>query len=235
MSIITGLEPAALNIGKAAARHAAAAWLRRRQNKHDRTTGFADLAAAELSGPWQRNKLDLVLADIAHQIAEQLDPLLAARVNELPSNEITAALDAVVDALQATDLSDDALYAADMDAELLARQVRATVPDLPKEAGLSEGGDRLYRFALDQSCRYLIQVVQHLPVYPERTLTELLGRVAPATWSATHEKCSRTLPCSMAASASTTCALYAISNICFTCGRCRSTAARTIRFMTCGR
>ncbi len=176
--IITGLEPAALKIGKAAAQHAAAAWLRRRQNKHDRTTGLADLAAAELASPLQRNKLDLVLADIAHQIAEQLDPLLMARSTELPPNEITAALDAVVDALQATDLSDDALYAADMDAELLARQVRATVPDLPKEAGLSEGGDRLYRFTLDQSCRYLIQVVQHLPVYPERTLTELLGRVA---------------------------------------------------------
>jgi hypothetical protein len=175
---ITGLEPAALKIGKAAAQHAAAAWLRRRQNKHDRTTSFADLAAAELSGPLQRNKLDLVLADIAHQIAEQLDPLLAARINQLPAHEITAALDAVADALQATDLSDDALYAADMDAELLARQVRATVPDLAKEAGLSDGGDRLYRFALDQSCRYLIQVVQHLPVYPERALTELLGRVS---------------------------------------------------------
>ncbi|HEY3610793.1 MAG TPA: hypothetical protein VGL06_25070, partial [Pseudonocardiaceae bacterium] len=86
----------------------------------------------------QRNKLDLVLADIAHQIAEQLDPLLAARAGHLPPNEITAALDAVADALQATDLSDDALYAADMEAELLARQVRATVPDLPRQAGLSD-------------------------------------------------------------------------------------------------
>jgi NACHT domain len=171
---ITGLEPAALKIGKAAAQHAAAAWLRRRQHKHDRTTSLADLAAAELANPLQRNRLDLVLANIAQRVAEELDPLLADRIGQLSANEVTAALDAVADSLRATDLSDDALFAVDVDAELLARQIRATVPEI---SGLSEAGDRLYRFALDQSCRYLVQVVQHLPVFPERALTELLGRV----------------------------------------------------------
>jgi hypothetical protein len=150
----TGLEPAALKNGRAAAHHAAAAWLRKRRREHDRTTDLATLAAEELTSPLQRNRLDLVLGNIAHQVAEELDPLLAARIGRLPDHEVAAALDAVSDALLATDLSDDALYAADMDAELLARQVRATVPDLPAEAGLSEAGTRLYRFALDQSCAF---------------------------------------------------------------------------------
>ena len=174
---VTGLESAALKLGQAVAKQAATAWLRKRRNVHDRTCSLADLAAEELATPLQRNRLDLVLGDIAHQAAEQLKLILATKIDRLPENEVIAALDAVSDALREMDLSDATLLAADMDPERLAAMVRANIPTLPQVAGLSELGTRLYHFALDQSCRYFIQVVQHLSVYPERALTDILGRL----------------------------------------------------------
>ncbi|WP_447002512.1 NACHT domain-containing protein [Saccharothrix isguenensis] len=167
----------ALKIGGAVAKQAATAWLRNRRSAHDRTSSLADLAAAELRTPLQRNRLELVLKDIAQQTAEQLGPLVEARTDHLPDNEVNAALDAVCDALSEMDLSDATLLAADMDPERLSAMVRASIPDQPRTAGLSEAGTKLYDFTLNQSCRYFIQVVQHLAIYPERALTDILGRL----------------------------------------------------------
>lgn len=112
---------------------------------------------------------------IGHQVGDQLEPLLAAKFASLPDGEVEAALDAVVDALRELDLSDEALLAADADPELLARRVRAT---LVRDAGLSEPATRLYEIALDQACRYLVQVIRHLPAFQPRALAEVLARAS---------------------------------------------------------
>ncbi|WP_433269286.1 hypothetical protein ACQPZF_06520 [Actinosynnema sp. CS-041913] len=85
-------------------------------------------------------------------------------------HETTAALTAVSDALMSLDLSDEALPAADADPEVLARQVRAS---LRREAGLSDRATRLYDVALDRACRYLVQVIRHLPAFQPWALAEL--------------------------------------------------------------
>lgn len=95
-------------MGKAVAQHTAKEWLCRRRKATERTSTLAELAAAELTSPLRRSKLDNALDAIGVQAAEQLGPLLAAEFGALPENEIAAA----VDALSATDLSDDALFAA---------------------------------------------------------------------------------------------------------------------------
>ncbi len=172
-----GLEGAALKIGGAVAKQAATAWLRNRRNASERSGSLAELAAAELSTPLQRNRLHLVVKDIAHQTAEQFGLLLEPRTSRLPDNEVIAALDAVSDALNEMGLSDAVLFAVDMDPEQLAAKVRAEISGQPRRAGLSEAGTKLYDFALDQSCRYFVQVVQHLGVYPERALTDILSRL----------------------------------------------------------
>ncbi|MEV1116378.1 NACHT domain-containing protein [Actinosynnema sp. NPDC049800] len=119
--------------------------------------------------------MDHLIAGIGHQVGDQLEPLLAAKFASLPPGEVTAALDAVVDALGELDLSDEALLAADADPELLARRVRAT---LVRDAGLSEQATRLYEVALDQACRYLVQVIRHLPAFQPRALAEVLARAS---------------------------------------------------------
>ncbi len=164
-------------VGQAVAQHAAKSWLARRRNTKQRNASLAELAAEELSTVRQRARLDHLVEGIGHQVGDQLEPLLSAKFADLPDHEQQAALLAVTDALAALDLSDDALLAADADPELLARQVRATAQD----AALSEPAARLYDIALDQACRYLVQVIRHLPSFQPRALAEVLGRATQQT------------------------------------------------------
>nr|WP_158846475.1 hypothetical protein [Saccharothrix deserti] len=160
------------------AQHAAKSWLERRRKSRDRTASLAELAAEELSSVRQRAKLDHLITGIGHQVGDQLEPLLAAKFASLPAFEVRAAMDAVVDGLAELDLSDEALLGGDGDPELLARRVRAT---LVRDAGLSEQATRLYEIALDQACRYLIQVIRHLPAFQPRALAEVLNRASLQT------------------------------------------------------
>nr|WP_179118381.1 NACHT domain-containing protein [Saccharothrix sp. ALI-22-I] len=160
------------------AQHATKSWLERRRKSRDRTASLAELAAEELSSVRQRARLDHLITGIGHQVGDQLEPLLAAKFASSPEHEIGAAMDAVVDGLAELDLSDEALLATDADPELLARRVRAT---LVRDAGLSEPATRLYEIALDQACRYLIQVIRHLPAFQPRALAEVLNRASQQT------------------------------------------------------
>lgn len=92
-----------------------------------------------------------------------------------PDNEVQAALDAVSDAMNTANLSDEALFADDADGEIMARRIRKTIPE---PVGLSPKASRLYRTALDQSCRYLVQVVLQLPSFEPRALAAALGKLS---------------------------------------------------------
>ncbi|TWP52606.1 NACHT domain-containing protein [Lentzea tibetensis] len=169
-----GLEIAAGKIGQAVAQQAARAWLAKRRKDRDRTASLAELAAEELAKPHQRARLEHLVEGIGHQVTEQLEPVLE-RCGSLPDNEIEAALTAVLDALREIDLSDDALLADDADPEVLARRIRRQIP--------AENGPavRLYDLALDQACRYLVQVVRQLPSFQPRALAEVLSRASAQT------------------------------------------------------
>ncbi|MFC0104792.1 NACHT domain-containing protein [Kibdelosporangium aridum] len=174
-SRLIGLEAAAVKVGQAVAQHAAREWLRRRRAAGERASSLAELAAAELSSPLSRGKLANALESIGLGAAEQLESFLAVEFRDLPDNEVAAAASAAVEALQATDLSDEALFAADADPEILARGIRRTVP---RGAGLSPAGVVLYERLLDQGCRYLVSVVRQLPAFQPRALTEVLDRLS---------------------------------------------------------
>ncbi|WP_425471114.1 NACHT domain-containing protein [Saccharothrix variisporea] len=168
-------------MGQAVAQRAAKAWLERRRKNHERTASLAQLAAEELSSTRHRARLEHLVEGIGHQVGDQLEPLLAAKFGDLPEHEVAAALAAVTDVLAELDLSDDALLAADADPETLARRVRAGVAapsGVPAGVGLSEGAERLFGVALDQACRYLVQVVRHLPAFQPRALAEVLTRAS---------------------------------------------------------
>ena len=163
------------------AQHAAKEWLRRRRNAAERSATLAELAATELNSPLKRGKFENLLEGIGYRAGEQLVPLLAAEFRSLPPNESAAAIDAAVDALQAADLSDDAIFAANADPELLARDIRRQLPTMTDQAGLSEGAVALYNRVVDQACRHLIQVVVQLAPFQGRALTEILDRLTTLT------------------------------------------------------
>ncbi|MEV4312724.1 NACHT domain-containing protein [Actinocrispum sp. NPDC049592] len=160
---------------------AATFWLQRHKAKTQRTSSLHELAASEVASPIQLHKLDNFVANIGIQVAENLEPLLATRFKSLPDNEIQAALDAASDALDAVDLSDDALLAANANPDDLAKHIRSRSPDQARIAGLSEAATQVYEAALNQACRYLVQVVLYLPTFQPRALAETLTRLSNQT------------------------------------------------------
>ncbi len=162
------------------AKYGATTWLQRRRAKKVRAASLAELAAAELTSPLQRNKLTNLVDRIGNQVAEQLAPVLAARFGSLPENEVEAAIAAVVDVLADADLSDQGFLAADADAEELARRLRGQF-DGAGRALLAADAVPLYELALDLACRHLVEVVRHLPSFQSAALAEVLARLTTQT------------------------------------------------------
>lgn len=169
------MESHALKLGTTIATHAAKSWLQRRKAQFERGASLAELAQAELKGPLQQRKLENLVDRIGQQVAEQLAPVLAQRFGDVPDNEAEAAILAVVDVLADVDLSDEALLSADLDAEVLAKRLRAQFPK--RAALLVPRAEELHELALDQACRHLVQVVRYLPSFQPAALAEVLSRL----------------------------------------------------------
>ena len=133
-----------------------------------------DLVRISVRDHFQQRALVRQLEDLADRIAERMRPVYEHEFRDVAENERAAALLAVVDALKAADLTDDTLFAVDVDARKLARLVRERVP--VRRVGLAEPAERLYDAVLDESCMALVQVVKYLPAFEPRALAELLGR-----------------------------------------------------------
>ncbi|MGI5502462.1 NACHT domain-containing protein [Lentzea sp. CA-135723] len=158
-----GLEIQAVSrLGQSVAMRAATEWLA--SNTDERTLSLTELAAAELTKPTQRAKLDTLIQHIGHQVTEQLESAL----ERFPDNDIATSLTAVEEALSSADLSDAALLADDADPEALAQRIRRSLP--------RNDSGRCYEVALDQSCRYLVQIIRQLPSFQPRALAEVLSR-----------------------------------------------------------
>jgi NACHT N-terminal Helical domain 1/NACHT domain len=168
------LATAAPGIGKQVVTHAVRTWLGARRQRAERDAELVDLVQLSVRDHFQQRKLVRQLEDLADQIGERLRPVYEHDFRAVADNERTAALLAVVDALAAADLTDDTLFAVDVDPRKLARLVRERVP--VRRVGLSEHAERLYDAVLDESCMALVQVVKHLPTFEPRALAELLGR-----------------------------------------------------------
>ena len=170
------VETAASAIGKQVMIHAIGTCLGVRRERDQRNAELIDLARISIRDHFGQRKLARKWEDLADQVAERLRPVYEHEFRDLPENERAAALLAVVDALQAADLTDDTLFAVDVDARKLARLVRERVP--VRQALLAEPAEQLYEAVLDESCMTLVQVVKHLPAFTPRAQAELLGRLS---------------------------------------------------------
>ncbi|MBB5158687.1 NACHT domain-containing protein [Saccharopolyspora phatthalungensis] len=173
------LSEAGLRIGQEIVKYAARAWVGHRTTVEVRNAELIDLVAVGVVDQFHRRKLARQWEEIGDQVAQRLLPVLE-REAKLPDAECRAALGAVVETLIEADLSDYALFDADVDPMTLARSIRRRMSQAPRRAGLSEAGELLYRRVLDESCVCIVSVVQQLPAFEPRALTELLRRVSDA-------------------------------------------------------
>jgi hypothetical protein len=172
------LESAALAVGRAVGKHVACAWLTGRSAEQERGKELAELIRVRFPDRIVRRRFERQIADIADQVAERLLSLCGHEYGGLRKNDKAAALAEVVQALGDADLSDQALFSADMDAMRLAARIRAGLPDRRIESQLGEAGARLYDVVLDECCDCFVRIVQELPRFGPRASTEILARLS---------------------------------------------------------
>ncbi|MCW2862664.1 MAG: putative signal transduction protein with Nacht domain [Actinoallomurus sp.] len=172
------LESAAVAVGKALGKHLAQVWLQGRSGEQERRSELAELIQARFPDRIARRRFERQIADIADQVAERLLGVCGHEYGGLAENDKAAALAEVGTTLAEADLSDRALFAADVDAVRLATQVRAGLNGRRIDAQLGEAGARLYDVVLDECCDCFVRIVRQLPQFGPRASAEALARLS---------------------------------------------------------
>jgi hypothetical protein len=172
------LEAAAVAVGKALGTHLARAWLTGRSGERERGKDLIELTRVRFPDRIARRRFERQVADVADQFAERLLTVCGHEYGGSAEGEKAAALAEVVLTLTEADLSDRALFAADLDPARVAAQIRAGLPQRRVEVQLGEAGARLYDVVLDECCDCLVRIVQQLPQFGPRASTEALTRLS---------------------------------------------------------
>jgi hypothetical protein len=175
MVTIVGIGESLLKIGHAVATQLARKWIAERARRKRRGRDLADLLATRFPLRGKRREFDRALLGVEDQVAERLTPIMTRAAHGLPDHERNAALDAVADALIHADLTDPALFGADLDPHTVADRVRDSFP--VEQAGLSEQAMTLYLVATEQACIMLTHMVRELPEFDAATAVETLTRL----------------------------------------------------------
>ncbi|MFI2202571.1 NACHT domain-containing protein [Streptomyces sp. NPDC020192] len=166
-------EAAALRLGTTVAKAAADMWLGGRRREQDRRLEMSELIRLRVSGLRYQRGVRRQFEEIADAVYDRLAPFLEREFGGLEESSRQAVIDGVCDTFGAADLSDEAILAADAHpAELVRRVTGAVGPPV----GFGEAETRLYEVLFAECVEYYVRIVQGLPVYEERALTELLGR-----------------------------------------------------------
>ncbi len=167
-------ETLAIALGRSLTTQAVRCWLSPRKARQDADWQMEDLIRRRIPGLRAQRGLQRQFEQIADTVAGRLEPLCAHEFRGLDAAGRTAAVEAVTDAFARSDLSDAALLEADLDASKLTRRLRASAP---APAGFEEAAREFYVVLLTECCECYVHIVRRLPVFTERGVAELLGRV----------------------------------------------------------
>ncbi|OYP15199.1 ATP-binding protein [Streptomyces sp. FBKL.4005] len=166
-------EAAALRLGTTVAKAAAQMWLGGRRREQERRMDMAGLVRLRVPGLRFQRGVQRQFEEIADAVYDRLAPFLEREFPGLEEGSRQAVVDGVCDTFAAADLSDEAVLAADANpAEIVRRVTGAVRPP----AGLGEAESRLYERLFVECVEYYVRIVQGLPVFEERALSELLAR-----------------------------------------------------------
>ena len=168
---MVGLESTALSLAKTIVQKAAGAWIADRRTSEERKKELSAL----LTPRFRHAAAEQRFLDEA---ASELASFGRNEFRGLDDGERAAALLAVGDVFERTDLTDRALFAVDVDAAKLAGRLRAGQPRAKAAAGLGEVGGAFYDEALDRCCELYVRAVVQVPAFVGRSLSEMLNRLS---------------------------------------------------------
>jgi hypothetical protein len=168
------LEASAIALTTAVVKAAAKVWLGDRTIAADATAKVFDLLEKQVTGLNDRRKLRLLFTNLKSRVADRLLPFLDVEFRALPEHERAAAVAAVRETFERAALTDDDLFATDLDAAYLYRYLLRTVPGVTTL--LSVDAVELHQRVLRECCAYLVQVTSTLPRFQPGALVEILRR-----------------------------------------------------------
>jgi hypothetical protein len=169
---------AALGVGRSVAKLVVGRWLAGRAAKAVASTDLIELIKTGFPDEIKRRKVERQFEAIADAVTERLLTFARQEFGHLGDGDREAVLYQVVLTLDRADLSDEALFADDVDPVKLARRLRGTLPARQAEFQLGEAGARLYEVVLDECCECLAHVLVHLPQFEPRAVAETLARLS---------------------------------------------------------
>ncbi|MFG2583153.1 NACHT domain-containing protein [Streptomyces malaysiensis] len=167
-------EAAAINLGRTVATRVVRLWLEPRRREQESRMEMSTLVRRRVPGLRAQRGVERQFEQIADAVAARLEPMCGHEFRDLEEGGRQAALDAVTAAFGRADLSDGAILGSDANPAELARRVRASAPP---PAGLGEAATHFYELVLAECCDCYVRILQRLPVFTERGIAELLGRV----------------------------------------------------------
>jgi hypothetical protein len=170
------LEASAIALTTAIVKAAAKIWLGDRTIAADASAKALDLLERQVTGLNDRRKLRLLFDNLESRVADRLLPFIDVEFRALPDNERAAAVEAAHQTFERAALTDDDLFATDLDAGYLYRYLVRTVPGVAREFLLSTDATELYQRVLRECCAYLVQVTSTLPRFQAGALVEVLRR-----------------------------------------------------------
>lgn len=169
------IEITAMSLARSVTSRAAQIWLKGRRREQERSLDMGELVRLRIPGLRAQRSVERQFEQIADAVAARLEPLCEHEFRDLADGDRQAAIDAVVKVFRHADLSDEALIGADADAVEWARRIQAQAPPDPS---LGEPAITFYNLLLAECCDCYVRILRRLPVFTERAITELLGRVS---------------------------------------------------------
>ncbi|GAA2115321.1 NACHT domain-containing protein [Actinomadura alba] len=163
-----------LGLGAAVIKTAARLWLKDHEFAAETSGSVIDAITGRAAGVRERRRAQRLFEDLEEMVADRLLTVLEHEFTGLAENERNAAVLAVTDAFDRAPLTDQDLFAADLDALFLERHVRAGSPGATRDLGHQAAG--LYDRVLAECCAYVLEVTVGLPAFGKGALVEILRR-----------------------------------------------------------
>ena len=163
-----------LSLGAAAVKVALKVWLRDHEIAADAGVEVADILSAKISDVRARRKVQRQFDQLEETVADRIMAVLGHEFRGVDEGERNAVAWLVHGTLQRARLTDEDLFAADLDPMYLERCVRAS--DRGATRDLSEPGTALYNRVLAECCTDIVELITALPEFGPAAFTEILRR-----------------------------------------------------------
>src|SRR5215475_6451526 len=150
---MTGAE-AAVALGGAVVKSAVKVWLGDREVAADTAANAIDLLSSRATDYLQRRRISRTFEQMVDVVAERLSRYVSVEFRGLPENEMIATLDAVRDTFEGAALTDEEIFASDLNAAYLDRYLRRQVPNVPERAALATSARPLYDLLMRECSEY---------------------------------------------------------------------------------